>query len=174
LPKFWVALSQRKSTFLAETPWITIPYESYTKTHREVLQDLHLQIPDLLECADQIKHINLAEGDVKEERKDTLDYSQEARQCRQSFEFLRDCDTLIQDIDSWLEVLQNSEGKPLWWYSERLAAGSHQFDSIQPMVEGVLWTGPQISSINFASAKIGQGLWLTEDTTRKRDYRQAE
>ena len=99
--------------------------------------------------------LGFAEGDGSKERKDRFDYSLEVRQCRQYFEFLRDCDALIRDIDSWFETLQKSEQRPLWWYSGTpQVTGSPQVDPNRQAEEGVIPVAQQVSGVNFASHKV--------------------
>lgn len=140
--QLWVALPERKATFLAEDAWITIPYQLSVKTARELLLGLLLQVPGLLERADSIKALSLTEEKTTGEAENKPVYSFEARQCRQHMEFFRDCDRLIQKTDSWMESLEHAESRLLWWYSKTINTAA----STSPP--------PPESRISFAGAKV--------------------
>jgi hypothetical protein len=144
-----VAYKTRKAIFLAADHWANIPYQNSTKTPREVLLDILLHIPSLLERSDQIKYLRPSKGDNAEDQRHADSRSAQGSRYSQVIEYFRDCDCLIQKLYSWLESLEELEKKPLWLYSRNLEVGSTSqqsslIDFSTPKVAGLLisyWAG---------------------------------
>jgi hypothetical protein len=127
--------------FLAADHWENIPYQNSTKEPRHLLLDIISHIPGLLERSDQIKCLSRTKGDNVEDQRHSAQSS--------VIEYLRDCDCLIQKLRNWLKCLEESEKKPLWWYSRNSEVGSTSQQSSlihfsTPKVAGLLihyWTG---------------------------------
>ena len=112
------AFRSRKAMFLAADSWASVPYQFSAKSSHELLLDIILQIPGLLERADQIKLLGPTEEYWSDAQQCTNgSYSSIARY-NQAIEYLQDCDSVIQKLNHWLESLQESENGPLWWYSK--------------------------------------------------------
>jgi hypothetical protein len=111
--------------FLAADNWANIPYQSATKAYREVLLDITLHIPGLLERCDQMKRLKSTKDDNTQDQRHADALSALISPYCQAIEYLRDCDSLIQKLYSWLESLEELEKAPLWWYSRNPDAGSN-------------------------------------------------
>lgn len=142
--------------FLAANHWATIRYQYSTKTPLEFLLDITLHIPGLLERGDQIKLLGSREGeDTHDQGHSKGCYFQSAR-CNQAVEYLQDCDSLIQNLYDWLESLQQSDKRPLWWYSEASTLTARK----PPSRPGQLVDpdgrskAHQLSTIHFSSPRI--------------------
>ena len=142
--------------FLAADHWATIPYQYSTKTPRELLLDITLHIPGLLERCDQIKLLGSTEGDNAEDQRRAKGCYFQSTRCSQALEYFQDCDSLIQNLYDWLESLQESEKRPLWWYSEASALTARQQPSTpsQPVNPDDGSKVHQSSVIHFSSPRI--------------------
>lgn len=65
LPILYSAILRRKKTFLADAKWLTIPWRAMPcKTYHDVLVDLAVKLPDLLEEFDKIRSTSSPETHV--------------------------------------------------------------------------------------------------------------
>ena len=143
------AYKTREATFLADDNWANIPYQGSAKTRRESLLDITMHIPGFLERSDQIKCLGPTKGENAEDQRQEDGRAARESRYNQALEYLRDCDSLIQKFYNWLESLEESEKRPLWWYSRNPAMEnkSQQSSLIHfsyPKVAGLLiyyWTG---------------------------------
>jgi hypothetical protein len=116
--QIWKAINSRKAIFLAESSWMTIPYElSPPKTTRELLQDLMIHIPGLLERTDQLKASVVEYQNLLVET-DEIEHGFESTQFNDSLDLLRAFDTLFMQLDLWEKTLHTNEGEQLWYYSK--------------------------------------------------------
>ena len=143
------AYKTREATFLADDNWANIPYQGSAKTRRESLLDITMHIPGFLERSDQIKCLGPTKGENAEDQRQEDGRAARESRYNQALEYLRDCDSLIRKFYNWLESLEESEKRPLWWYSRNPAMEnkSQQSSLIHfsyPKVAGLLiyyWTG---------------------------------
>ncbi|KAH8804349.1 hypothetical protein F5884DRAFT_405452 [Xylogone sp. PMI_703] len=112
---FSEGLRGRKETFLATDYWTIVPYQFTTKTPRDLLLDITLQIPTLLERSDRLLH-RFTERDANEQRHINGQDSQYPRHT-ETIKFIQDCDCLIHKLSNWIQYMQELEKGPLWWYS---------------------------------------------------------
>jgi hypothetical protein len=147
--------------FLAADSWASVPYQFSAKSSQELLLDITLQIPGLLERADRIKLYWHAEEYSSEAQQFTDGSSSPATWYSQAVDYLQDCDALIRKLNDWLKSLQESENGPLWWYSQN-ESDAYQSSTIHfssPRIPGLLiyyWTG--LLELSTAVLEIGSQL----------------
>lgn len=117
------ALENRKAAFLATDNWAAITNRLSSKSYREQLLDILLQIPGVLELWDQMKHLQLEEI-IGDELCAVAHYSQ-SYPLSHVRELLRMTNYLFQNLGKWLESLQLAEQAPLWAYSEHINLSTH-------------------------------------------------
>ncbi|KAH8802479.1 hypothetical protein F5884DRAFT_755808 [Xylogone sp. PMI_703] len=118
---FWNGLQDRRGTFLASEPWVTVPYAKSGKNFRELLFDHVLLIPGLLEAADEIKSSHVTWHNDTEDRLSKSLCRLGARHCHECIEFLQSCDSVIRSLENWLDLVHQSEKGPIWWYTNASA-----------------------------------------------------
>jgi hypothetical protein len=142
--------------FLATGRWASIPYRLSTKSAQELLLDVTMQIPGLLELADQIKLSWATENGTYNAPECTDVRNSHTARRNQAMLYLQDCDALKRKLNEWLENLRKSENEPLWCYSQTSDLRQEEFPSrphlpLTPESEGVPL---QSAMINFSSPRI--------------------
>lgn len=99
----YVTIERRKPNFLADSTWLHLPFQESRKTKRDRLIELGLQIPGLLNRADQI--LLKVQADVLRPE-DFVD---------QALLLLNDVSTLRKEFEQWLYELKVSTPGPLYW-----------------------------------------------------------
>jgi hypothetical protein len=149
------AYQRREAVFLSADPWITIPYQFSTKTPRELLLDIVLDIPGLIERSDQMKQLWSTPGFTAENRTRVNEAYLQDLQCIRATEYLQECDSLLRKLQNWLNYLQASEKGPIWWLSEATADNKMSIDiSRQPANLDGWIESHQSLRIQFSSARI--------------------
>ena len=150
------ALRSRKTMFLAADHWTSIPCQFSAKTSRELLLDITVYAPGLLERADKIKQLRSIEGDNTEDQGCVDSCNSQNDRCSQAVVYLQDCDSLIRKLDGWLGSLHESKKGPLWWYSEApaLIAKEAPSNPHQPVNLKSGGKAHQSSLIHFSSPRI--------------------
>ncbi|KAL7942561.1 hypothetical protein V8C42DRAFT_331350 [Trichoderma barbatum] len=111
------ALKSRKATFLASDQWLAITHKLSINNHRKSLLDIVAHIPGLLERGDQIKLLGSTALDDAMTLGQTGDNRLQSSLYLQIIEYFGNCDSILRKLYSWLQSLEESEGKRLWWYS---------------------------------------------------------
>ncbi|KAK4549926.1 hypothetical protein LTR36_005227 [Oleoguttula mirabilis] len=97
----FVAIKQRASTFLAEPEWLKLTSQNHDQSMRDRLNNIGLEIPALLEAADE------------------LSASIETEVSAQSFDvglqLLMNVSELQRKLEQWLYSLRTSTSVPLYW-----------------------------------------------------------
>ncbi|KAH7140878.1 hypothetical protein EDB81DRAFT_655438 [Dactylonectria macrodidyma] len=91
-------LRQRKATFLAQPEWIEKPWNTTPKDHHDVLMDLFLQFPNILNKIDALGHDASPQKAVAG--------------CAG---ILQDCQRLEADLGAWLSGYRVAAAGPLYW-----------------------------------------------------------
>lgn len=115
------ALKTRKAIFQDFDLWTTIHFQSPTRNSPELLLDLLLQIPSLLERADQLKLHVAAEREDFESRNRPNSGRPPGSWCVRVVQYLQDCDDLLHRLHDWLDLLRDSENGHLWGYFQSFA-----------------------------------------------------
>jgi hypothetical protein len=143
--------------FVVADYWDDTPSRTSPKTSRDMLFDIMIQAPGLLERADQIKTLLVTEGDRVCDKGYLTWCNIQNLQCFDVIEYLRDCDTLIRRLSGWLASLEESENGPLWWYSEKALVSLDGQKSSNPpglVTSNNTGTSSRSSLISFCSPRI--------------------
>jgi hypothetical protein len=101
----YAAIERRTTSYLAEHGWLHVPYRGVTKTSRDRLNDLGLQVPVHLQSADEIK------------TKDRIERTTSGLVVDQSLQRLNEISSLQRELDKWLHNLKIDTNGPLYWPS---------------------------------------------------------
>jgi hypothetical protein len=124
--QIFIAMQQRQDTFLARQQWLHLPFVGRRKNRREILQDIALQVPALLEQTDQalvsIEHCIREKGSDSEEWPSTI---------LSSIDYLLDCLLNVKrELESWLQAYEDFYSPvPLYWITD------DTFDSLYAVLD---------------------------------------
>jgi hypothetical protein len=119
-------MQQRQDTFLARQQWLQLPFIGRRKNRREILQDIALQVPALLEQTDQV--LVSIEHCVQEKGSDSDEWSSTILS---SIEYLLNCLLDVKrELESWLRSYEDFYSPvPLYWITD------DTFDSLYAVLD---------------------------------------
>jgi hypothetical protein len=101
----YVALERRKHTYLADHQWLQGPCDGDTKTLRDCLNDLGLQVPRQLQLADEVT------------KQDSAWYAGSVSLESRALHRLVKISDLQGELEQWLNRLESGTDGPLFWSS---------------------------------------------------------